>query len=314
MALLNSMHERKKKRTSHPRQQASNSAVSDSGNNNLYGEEDEDDDTIDESLSQTSETMVFSPLSRNATRTTTATFSTSTTETSIQFPSHQVNENDTSSIYSSDSYSRPFSSSSSSSSFPSISATGEEDVGSSSSERKKLKKKKVRMARMIERWASMSRFKFFWVVCAIMAIYQFLPSLFAPMLSAVSLLCYFGTKNGRNGGSVNWLKVLGSAQEGLGFLSFSFDWSVVGNSKPITTPVWALLNQIIGGLYSNFHAIIRKFMLCPDRLVFCLDPGPYILFDKHFWRRSAAWYPTSGCKWYTTSISSGICSQYCRHI
>ncbi|KAJ3098229.1 hypothetical protein HDU97_004181 [Phlyctochytrium planicorne] len=44
----------------------------------------------------------------------------------------------------------------------------------------------------------------------------------------------------------NHVKLFGSATQGLGMLSFSFDWSIITTMQPITTPLWALLNQAFG--------------------------------------------------------------------
>ncbi|KAJ3097593.1 hypothetical protein HDU96_000333 [Phlyctochytrium bullatum] len=86
---------------------------------------------------------------------------------------------------------------------------------------------------------SMSRFRFFWICVMGMSLYSFLPSFVAPMLGAVSLLCYIAPNNNR-------VKLFGSATQGLGMLSLSFDWSIITTMQPITTPLWALLNQAFG--------------------------------------------------------------------
>ncbi|KAJ3281751.1 hypothetical protein HDU76_008861 [Blyttiomyces sp. JEL0837] len=93
----------------------------------------------------------------------------------------------------------------------------------------------------------MTRFKFFWIVTAILAVYEFFPTFIAPILGAVSLLCY-GAYSVSDAKARKIRLGLGSAQPGggLGFLSLSFDWSVVSGQAPITTPLWALLNQYLG--------------------------------------------------------------------
>jgi hypothetical protein len=88
----------------------------------------------------------------------------------------------------------------------------------------------------------MSRYRFFWIVCALYAVYHILPGYIAPLLGAVSILCFFPM--GRTG--LPWTRILGSARDGVGFLSLSFDWSLISTMSPITTPLWALLNQFIG--------------------------------------------------------------------
>ncbi|KAJ3175310.1 hypothetical protein HK101_010692 [Irineochytrium annulatum] len=84
-----------------------------------------------------------------------------------------------------------------------------------------------------------ARMKFFWFATLGMTIYQFFPSYIAPALGAVSLLCYVAPNNQR-------LKMLGSARQGLGLGSLTFDWSIITSMSPITTPLWALLNQYVG--------------------------------------------------------------------
>ncbi|KAI9343612.1 OPT oligopeptide transporter protein-domain-containing protein [Obelidium mucronatum] len=91
----------------------------------------------------------------------------------------------------------------------------------------------------------MSRYKFFWLVTTAMAFWQFLPSLVAPMLTAFSVLCFFSDRSGSTK-SPQLLHVLGSARSGVGFLSFTLDWSLINAYGPITTPLWASLNQFLG--------------------------------------------------------------------
>ncbi|KAJ3068393.1 hypothetical protein HDU99_003223 [Rhizoclosmatium hyalinum] len=88
-----------------------------------------------------------------------------------------------------------------------------------------------------------SRGKFFLVVVGLMACFQVLPTYVAPILSTLSLLCFIPTGNS---GSPSILKALGSAKYGVGLLSFTFDWSLISNYNPITTPLWAMLNQFFG--------------------------------------------------------------------
>ncbi|KAJ3191700.1 hypothetical protein HK101_007494 [Irineochytrium annulatum] len=87
----------------------------------------------------------------------------------------------------------------------------------------------------------MSRFNFFWMVAAIMFCYQWLPGYIMPVLSAVSWLCWIAPQ-GSN------LRFFASAQPqgGMGLLSLSFDWNIVSAMAPITAPLWAVLNQMLG--------------------------------------------------------------------
>ncbi|KAJ3254958.1 hypothetical protein HDU77_003872 [Chytriomyces hyalinus] len=88
----------------------------------------------------------------------------------------------------------------------------------------------------------MSKRVFLLICMSGMFAYQFLPGFVAPMLSAVSVLCYTGTFNQR-------LHMLGSARQGFGILSLSFDWSIIGQLGPIRSPLWAMLNQYAGLLF-----------------------------------------------------------------
>ncbi|KAJ3067787.1 hypothetical protein HDU98_009025 [Podochytrium sp. JEL0797] len=86
----------------------------------------------------------------------------------------------------------------------------------------------------------MSKGTFFWLCGLGMFVYQFLPSYAAPMLGAVSVLCYLPIPYSQT------LHLLGSARQGVGMLSLSFDWIVIGQVAPIISPLWASLNQIFG--------------------------------------------------------------------
>ncbi|KAJ1547631.1 hypothetical protein HK405_005327 [Cladochytrium tenue] len=88
----------------------------------------------------------------------------------------------------------------------------------------------------------MTRLRFFFYVVLAAFVYEWFPLYIAPLLTAVSLLCY-GASSSSN---PDVLRVLGSAYNGLGFLSFSFDWSLISWWNPITTPLWAVINQFVG--------------------------------------------------------------------
>ncbi|KAJ3093378.1 hypothetical protein HDU96_002334 [Phlyctochytrium bullatum] len=90
----------------------------------------------------------------------------------------------------------------------------------------------------------LSRFAFFWIAVTATALYQLLPSYIAPLLASISILCYLApyTPNEKV------VRMLGSAQVGggIGMLSLSFDWNVISSMAPITSPLWALINQVLG--------------------------------------------------------------------
>ncbi|KAJ3333657.1 hypothetical protein HDU76_005401 [Blyttiomyces sp. JEL0837] len=86
------------------------------------------------------------------------------------------------------------------------------------------------------------RMAIFWMFLIGSFVYQWFPSYIAPSLSAVSILCYIAPNN-------NNIKLWGSAQQGVGLLSFTFDWSIIASASPIITPLWALLNQGLGIIF-----------------------------------------------------------------
>ncbi|KAI8831018.1 OPT oligopeptide transporter protein-domain-containing protein [Chytriomyces cf. hyalinus JEL632] len=91
----------------------------------------------------------------------------------------------------------------------------------------------------------MSRFRFFFLASSAMFFYTFLPQYVAPMLSAISVICWFVSNKSNN----TLALVLGSSSPGagVGFLSFTLDWSLFSTIfAPITSPLWAVINQFIG--------------------------------------------------------------------
>ncbi|KAI9333178.1 OPT oligopeptide transporter protein-domain-containing protein [Zopfochytrium polystomum] len=89
----------------------------------------------------------------------------------------------------------------------------------------------------------LSRFNFFWIVAGSIFCWQWIPGLIAPLFTAVSILCLVAPKTGDRG---QMMRMLGSAYNGTGLLSFTFDWTLMTLLFPITTPLWALLNQVFG--------------------------------------------------------------------
>ncbi|KAJ3205785.1 hypothetical protein HDU82_004962 [Entophlyctis luteolus] len=88
----------------------------------------------------------------------------------------------------------------------------------------------------------MSRHKFFWIAASIMFAWQWLPSFIAPILSAVSLICLIAPN------ANNRVKLFGSAAQGVGVASLTFDWTLISGIGPITSPLWALANNLFGRL------------------------------------------------------------------
>ncbi|KAJ3094901.1 hypothetical protein HDU97_007452 [Phlyctochytrium planicorne] len=87
-----------------------------------------------------------------------------------------------------------------------------------------------------------SRYKFFWLVTLGAAVWQIFPGYIAPIFTAVSILCYIAPATSNPA----LTRILGSGGQGYGVLALTFDWNVITNMYPITTPLWALLNQVLG--------------------------------------------------------------------
>ncbi|KAI8620000.1 OPT oligopeptide transporter protein-domain-containing protein [Chytriomyces sp. MP71] len=94
----------------------------------------------------------------------------------------------------------------------------------------------------------MSRFRFFWLTSSAMFFFTFLPQYAAPMLGALSVICW-AVSNNPNPETRRIALALGSSSPGggVGFLSFTLDWSLFStNFAPITSPLWAIINQFVG--------------------------------------------------------------------
>ncbi|KAJ3218187.1 hypothetical protein HDU67_006449 [Dinochytrium kinnereticum] len=87
-----------------------------------------------------------------------------------------------------------------------------------------------------------SRFRFFWIVTGIAALWQIVPGYIAPIFTAVSVLCWVAPYTPRP----DLVRLMGSAQQGYGMGSLSFDWNTISVLSPLTTPLWALINQVLG--------------------------------------------------------------------
>ncbi|KAI8845735.1 OPT oligopeptide transporter protein-domain-containing protein [Chytriomyces cf. hyalinus JEL632] len=90
----------------------------------------------------------------------------------------------------------------------------------------------------------MSRFKFFWLATSAMFFYQMLPSYIAPMLGALSIICWF--TNNKKDNTVYLAMGSSAPTAGMGFMSFTLDWSIVTYANPIIYPLWATVNQVFG--------------------------------------------------------------------
>ncbi|KGB75916.3 hypothetical protein CNBG_1754 [Cryptococcus deuterogattii R265] len=98
-----------------------------------------------------------------------------------------------------------------------------------------------------------ARLRVFLLVFLAIFLYQFLPFLFFPTLTSVSLLCLVNNRSW-------WMRTLGSAYQGLGMMDFSFDWSSIGSSGPLYTPYWALGNYF-GGLVGMMWIVLPLLLV-----------------------------------------------------
>ncbi|KAI9345795.1 OPT oligopeptide transporter protein-domain-containing protein [Zopfochytrium polystomum] len=99
----------------------------------------------------------------------------------------------------------------------------------------------------------LSRFAFFWIAVALIFLWEWFPLFLMPVLASISLLCYVAPKLSNDSAipssyTAKVLRGLGSAQPrgGIGLFALTLDWSVIQVQNPITTPLWALLNQVLG--------------------------------------------------------------------
>jgi hypothetical protein len=104
-----------------------------------------------------------------------------------------------------------------------------------------------------QRILTAKRFQVFLAIFVAVFLYQFLPFLLFPTLTSISVLCLINNKSW-------WMRTLGSAYDGLGFLDFSFDWSSIGTAGPLYTPYWALGNYF-GGLVGMVWVVVPLMLI-----------------------------------------------------
>ncbi|KAI8051224.1 OPT oligopeptide transporter protein-domain-containing protein, partial [Syncephalis plumigaleata] len=99
----------------------------------------------------------------------------------------------------------------------------------------------MRNVNQCRRWTPNSRTRFFLIATVLSAVYYFLPGYFFPILSGVSILTLIAPNN-------TLIEQIGSGANGLGVLSFSFDWNsiVAYLGSPLVTPFWASCNLFVG--------------------------------------------------------------------
>ncbi|KAF7530506.1 hypothetical protein PCG10_000006 [Penicillium crustosum] len=89
------------------------------------------------------------------------------------------------------------------------------------------------------------RFKIFWIVFVGIFCWEWFPEYIFPLLSAVSIFCLADQSN------LVFTNLFGGSQgnEGMGLLSFCFDWNyIAGFGSPLWMPLQTLVNSFIGYL------------------------------------------------------------------
>ncbi|OAV87642.1 OPT family small oligopeptide transporter [Puccinia triticina 1-1 BBBD Race 1] len=84
-----------------------------------------------------------------------------------------------------------------------------------------------------------ARMRFFTMIFIMIFVYQFLPSVLAPTLTSISIICIINNRS-------TFMRVLGSAYTGAGLLTVSLDWTVIGSVGSLFTPFFASFNYFGG--------------------------------------------------------------------
>lgn len=89
------------------------------------------------------------------------------------------------------------------------------------------------------------RVRLFWIVFSVLFVWEIIPQWIFPLLTGVSIFCLANNTNPvfRNvfGGASN--------NEGMGLLSWCFDWNLIG-SACLYNPIWLQINQDIGIIFT----------------------------------------------------------------
>lgn len=85
------------------------------------------------------------------------------------------------------------------------------------------------------------KFKFFWIIFSVVAVWELLPEYIMPLLTGISMFCLFNQR------SMLVTNLFGgtSGNEGLGFMSFCFDWQYIGTSA-LFIPLRTQANAAVG--------------------------------------------------------------------
>ncbi|CAH7675322.1 OPT family small oligopeptide transporter [Phakopsora pachyrhizi] len=120
------------------------------------------------------------------------------------------------------------------------------------------------------------RMRFFSIVFILIFIYQFLPSVIAPTLTSISILCIINNRDAL-------MRVLGSGYTGAGLLTFSLDWTVIGSAGSLFTPFFASLNFFSGMIFSMWILVpVLWYSNFWDYQSFGDNAVSAKLFDKNF--------------------------------
>ncbi|EIW85265.1 OPT oligopeptide transporter, partial [Coniophora puteana RWD-64-598 SS2] len=87
------------------------------------------------------------------------------------------------------------------------------------------------------------KMKYFWIVFTAIFCWEIVPTWMFPLLTAFSVICL--ADNGRSP-FVRNLFGAGSSNEGLGLLSFGFDWSLITQAYPLYWPLQTQVSSWIG--------------------------------------------------------------------
>lgn len=103
-----------------------------------------------------------------------------------------------------------------------------------------------------DRKETKQRLKIFYVIFAIVFVWEVIPEYFFPLLQGLSIFCLANQK------SLVFTNLFGGSQgnEGLGFLAISLDWQYVASlGSPLWVPLQTMVNNIIG-----YHLCIVLFL------------------------------------------------------
>ncbi|THG99979.1 hypothetical protein EW026_g2478 [Hermanssonia centrifuga] len=89
------------------------------------------------------------------------------------------------------------------------------------------------------------RVRVFWMIFCVMFVWEIIPQWIFPLLTGVSIFCLANNK------STVFRNIFGGASnnEGMGLLSWSFDWNLIG-SPCLYNPIWLQINQDIGIIFT----------------------------------------------------------------